>query len=265
MRKSTRLGILGTLAMAAALAFWAAPAMAGTSPPPYTCSGGDIPSGTYSSITVAGYCDVAQDGSTVIQIVGNLNVAAGAVFDAQSAPSTITVGRNVTVAAGALVGLGCQPDYVDESGNPVKTGHPCMYEPDQSSTITVKGNLTGTRADTVLLNGVTVNRNVTFTGGGDNEIPWSVKNNTIGGNLTASGITGDWFGVLFNTVGGNVSLSNITATDFGDPEPTIYVVRNTVGHNLNCTGLGPNLSGGFIPGEVNYVGHKATGQCAALV
>ncbi|MFZ2013451.1 MAG: hypothetical protein WAV00_06490 [Nocardioides sp.] len=239
--------------------------MASTSPPAYTCTGGDIPSGTYSSVTVTGYCDVAQDGSTVINIVGNRNVAAGAVFDAQSAPSMISVGRNVTVATGALVGLGCQPDYVDENENPVKTGHPCTYEPDGSSVITVKGNLTGTNADTVLLNGITVNRNVTFTGGGDNEIPWSVKNNTIGGNLTASGITGDWFGVLFNTVGRNVSLSNITATDFGDPEPTIYVVRNHVGHNLNCTGLGPNLSGGFVPGEVNYVGHKATGQCAALV
>lgn len=259
MRKSTRLGILGTLAIAGALALSGAPAMASTSPPAYTCTGGDIPSGTYSSVTVTGYCDVAPDGSTVINVVGNLNVAAGAVFDAQSSPSTITVGRNVTVATGALVGLGCQPDY------PHNTGHPCTNEPDASSVITVKMNLTGTNADTVLLNGVTVNGNVTFTGGGDNYIPWSVKNNTIGGNLTASGITGDWFGVLFNSVGGNVSLSNITATDFGDPEPTIYVVRNHVGNNLNCTGLGPNLSGGFFPGEVNYVGHKATGQCAALV
>ncbi len=259
MRRSTRLGILGTLATAGALALSSAPAMAGTSPPAYTCTGGDIPSGTYSSVTVTGKCEVAQDGSTVINIVGNLNVASGAFFDAQSAPSTITVGRNLTAAPGALVGLGCQPDY------PHNTGHPCTYEPDRSSVITVDKNVTGNNADTVLLNGVTVNGNVTFTGGGDNNIPWSVKNNTIGGNLTASGITGDWFGVLFNHVAGNVSLSNITATDFGDPEPTVYVVRNHVGRNLNCSGLGPNLSGGFIPGEVNYVAGKATGQCAALV
>jgi len=56
---------------------------------PYTCAGGDIPSGTYASITVTGFCDVVPDAE--INVVGNLNVAAGAFFDAQSAPSTITV------------------------------------------------------------------------------------------------------------------------------------------------------------------------------
>jgi hypothetical protein len=259
MRKSRGLGILGTLVIAVTLTLAGGPAQAAGTSTAYTCTGGDIPSGTYSSITVTGYCQVAQDGSSVINVVGNLNVAAGAVFDAQSAPSTITVGHNVTADAGAFVGLGCQPDYAHN------TGHPCVYVSDGSSVITVKGNVTGTDADTVLLNGVTVDGNVSFTGGGDNYIPWSIKNNEIGGNLTASGITGDWFGVLFNRVGGNVSLSDITATDFGDPEPTIYVVRNTVERNLNCTGLGPNLSGGFFPGEVNYVGHRVTGQCAALV
>jgi hypothetical protein len=27
----------------------------------------------------------------------------------------------------------------------------------------------------------------------------------------------------------------------------------------------PAVSGGFIPGEVNHVGHKAIGQCALLI
>jgi hypothetical protein len=37
-----------------------------------------------------------------------------------------------------------------------------------------------------------------------------------------------------------------------------------VANNLNCVGLAPGVSPGFIPGETNHVGHKALGQCAAI-
>ena len=75
-------------------------------PMAYTCTGGDfasgnltsIPSGIYASITVTGACAVAPD--AVITVIGNVNVASGAVLDAQSAPSTITVERDVTAASG---------------------------------------------------------------------------------------------------------------------------------------------------------------------
>ena len=197
----------------------------------------------------------------MISIVGNLNVVAGAVFDAQSAPSTITVGRNVTAAAGSLVGLGCQPPSPPASRDiecldPYADGH---------STITVNGNVTATDADTVLLNGITVKGNVTLTGGGG-DIPWSVKNNTIGRNLTVSEVTPFWFGALFNSIAGNATLTNITVTeDYPGASQGVYVVRNTIGRNLTCTGLGPNVFLGFFPGSVNVVGHNANGQCAALV
>jgi hypothetical protein len=257
MEKVIRLRILGSLAVAAALALPTGSAMAAApGPMPYTCTGGGIPSGDYASITVTGFCGVVPD--AVITIVGNLNVGAGAFLDAQSAPSTITVGHNVTAAAGSLVGLGCQPDY------PHNTGHPCTFEPDGRSTITVNGNVTATDADTVLLNGITVNGNVTLTGGGG-DIPWSIKNNSIGGNLTVSEVTADWLGVLFNHIDGNATLTNITATDPGDPGRLVFVVRNTIGWNLTCTGLAPGVSGGFFPGSVNVVGRNAIGQCAPLV
>jgi hypothetical protein len=225
--------------------------------PSYTCTAAHIPSGTYASITVTGACDVVPD--AVITVVGNLNVAAGAIFDAQSAPSTITVGHNVTAAAGAFIGLGCLPNPPGHT-----TGHPCSVEPDGSSNITVNGNLSATNADTVFLNGITVNGNVTLTGGGG-AIPWPIKMNTIGGNLIVSNMTPNWLGVIRNNIGGNAILTNVTITDalFGDPTPTIFVASNTVGHNLICSGLGPAVSGGF-PGEVNVVGHKAIGQCANL-
>ena len=251
------LGVLGSVAIAGALVFSGGPAAAAGPPTPYTCAGGDIPSGNYASITVTGFCQVPTDGSAVIGIVGNLNVAPGAVFDAQSSPSTITVGHNVTAGAGSLLGLGCQ-------SNTAHAPHPCMNEPDQASVITVRGNVTATDADTVLLNGITVNGNVTLTGGGG-DIPWAEKNNTIGGNFTASGITPEWFGLLFSHIGGNASLTDIMSTDPDDEGfAAVSVVVNTIGRNLNCSGLGPRLTGGAIPGEVNIVGHKTTGQCVGL-
>ena len=225
--------------------------------PAYTCTGGDIPSGNYASITVTGFCGVPAD--AVITVVGNLNVGAGAMLDAQSAPSTITVGHNVTAAAGSLVGLGCQPPSY--TGN---SAHECAIDPDGHSTITVNGNVTATDAGAVLLNGITVNGNVTLTGGGG-PIPWSIKNNTIGGNLTVSGQTTDWLGVLFNRIGKNATLTDIAVTDVHPGAPGVYIVRNTIGRNLICLGLTPGVSGGFVPGSVNVVGRHAIGQCASLV
>jgi hypothetical protein len=241
-------------------------ASAAPSGPAYTCAGGDlgsgtftsIPSGNYASITVTGVCNVVPH--AVINVVGNINIAPGAVLDAQSAPSTITVGHNVTAAAGSILGFGCQP--TNTIGR--FAGVPCAdpYASEQT-TITVNGNITATDADTVLLRKVTVGGNVTLTGGGG-EIPWSIKGNTIGRNLTISDVAADWLGVQFNLIGGNATLTNITALDPGDPGRTVAVVENTVGNNLNCQGLAPGVSPGFIPGEVNHVGHKATGQCAAI-
>jgi hypothetical protein len=258
------IAVAGTAGLIA-VGFIAPPAMAAApSAPAYTCTGGDfstfdfvhIPSGDYASITVAGACDVET--GAVINVVGNINVAPGGVFNAQSAPSTITVGRNVTGAAGSIIGLGCQPEPLNGH-----SAHPCELAPTGSSDITVKGNITATNANTVLLNGLTVGSNVTLTGGGTDFIPWSVKNNHIGRNLTVSGVTADWFGALFNKIDGNATLTNITATDPEDETPPVYIVRNEIGRNLTCTGIGPALSFGFFPGSTNTVGQNANGQCAS--
>jgi hypothetical protein len=233
----------------------------------YTCSGGsfpndlvDIPSGTYSSLTVAGACDVPDN--AVINVTGNINVLSGAFLDAQDSPSTITVGHNVTAAAGSALGLGCQPDGVH-------AGHACTIDPGGSSVVTVDGNISTTNTYAVLLNGITVDGNVTLSGGGSGYnagIPWTVKNDKIEGNLSISGLVTDWIGVLFNNIGGNANITNITVTDPTDPFglPTMQIALNSVGRNLNCSGIAPQVSGGFAPGEVNTVGGKATGQCANL-
>jgi hypothetical protein len=260
-------GLVGTTGIASAHPSRPAPRA-------YTCTGGDlatgtftsIPSGNYARITVKGVCNVVPD--AVINVFGNIKVAPGAVFDAQSAPSTITVGHDVTAARGSLLGLGCLPNPVGHM-----TGHPCKVDPTGSSNITVNGNLTAWHASAVLLNGITVKRNVTLIGSEGTAtvterataIPWAIKNNTIGGNFTAGDMTPIWIGLLLNKVGGSVILFNVHITDGlppnNDPTPTIQVVLNTVGRNLVCFGNGPNLNVS-TPGEANVVGGRALGQCA---
>jgi hypothetical protein len=259
-------GLVGTTSIASAHP-------ASTRPMAYTCTGGDfasgkftsIPSGNYASITVTGVCNVVPD--AVINVVGNINVGAGAVFDAQSAPSTITVGHNVTAAPGSLLELGCQP--MNSIG--MFAGVPCAADATGHTTITINGNVTAIDANTVLLRGavaagagkLTVNGNVTLLGG-SSENPWSIKGATIGRNLTIIGVTAEFLGVQFNTIGGNATLIDITVHDVHSPPPGVTIVENTVGRNLNCFGLAPFGSGGLIPGEVNHVGHNATGQCASI-
>ena len=264
MRKATRFGALatvvsmGALVLGAGSALAAAPSGSATS---YTCAGGSIPSGTYASITVTGLCDVEHH--AVITVTGNLNVAADAMFDAQSVPATITVDRNVTAAEGALLGLGCQPR---ERTDPKNSAHPCVepYE-EMWSTITVGGNVTATNAHTIALNDITVHGNVTLTGGGG-EIPWSIKNNEIDGNLTVGGQTVEWLGVMFNKIGRNATLTNITLTeDHPGASMMVYVVQNTIGRNLTCMGLVEGVSPGFLdPTKLNTVAGNANGQCAAV-
>ena len=261
MGMKMRVKMLAALAVAGAIALsggQASAAVSGTAAPTgYTCSGGVIPSGNYSSLTVTGACNVAAD--AVINVAGSVQVTAGAMLDAQSAPATITIGRNVTGNAGSVVGLGCQPPAY--TGN---SAHECTVNPAGHSTITVNGNVTVNNAVAVQLNGTTIRGNVSLAGGGS-EIPWSIKNNTISGNLTVGGQKTEWLGVLFNTIGGNVTLTNIALSDPHPDAPGVYIVRNTIARNLTCVGLTPGVSGGFVPGSVNVVGRNATGQCAALV
>ena len=267
MEKPIRLRILGSLAVAAALALPTGSAMAAApGPMPYTCTGGDfasgtftsIPSGNYASITVTGVCNIEPD--AVINVVGNLNLAAGAVLDGQSAPFTLTVGHNVTAAPGSLLGMGCQP--TNTIG--LFAGVPCAADPTGHTTITVHGNITATNANTVLLRKLTVNGNVTLTGGGG-AIPWSIKGNTIGGNLTISDVTAEWLGVQFNWIARNATLTKSRCSTWNIRAGRSPSWRTTLGTTSTARDSPPAYPAGLIPGEVNHVGHKATGQCAALV
>ena len=266
MNRRTQLKLLATIAATAALALAGGPALASTGGDSYTCAGGDIPSGQYSSVTVTGDCGIVV--GAVIDITGNLAVASGASLQGDLVASTITIGRNVTAGEGSSLALGCQPSTL--VGN---TAHPCWgmatspeVEPQDVSVVEIGGNVAATGAASVALNGVDVARNVTAQGGGGSFVYWPIKNNSIGGNVTISGVTAEWIGVMFNVVGGNVTLSDITSVDshpFADP--VVYIVKNQIGRNLTCTNLVHGVSGGFDPTGVNVVGRNANGQCAGLV
>jgi hypothetical protein len=254
MRKALQVLAVSVGAVALVLSGTAVASAKSTRPVAYTCRGGDIPSGHYTSLTVTGACDVPDN--AVISVAHDVYVGPKAVLDAQTAPSTITIGGNVTAVAGSLLGLGCQPDLTFAR-------HACTVDPTGSSTVTVRGNITALRADTVLLNGITVRGNVTLAGGGGVN-PWSVKNNTIRGNLTIIGVTSEFMVILRNVIGGNATLLDIKETDT-DPDPAVEIVVNTIRGNLICFGLSPRAAGGFIPGQVNTVHGRSIGQCANLI
>lgn len=245
--------LVGVLAVASTLVFGGVASAGGYRS--YKCTGGSIPSGTYSDVVVAGQCSV--DAGSVINVKGSILVLRDAVLDAQSAPATITVGHDVLGLSGSMVGLGCQPP--EYTGN---SAHPCAVQPDGHSDISVRGSVTILGATGVFLNGIDVGRNVTVLGGGS-EIPWSIKNDTIHGNLVVAGQTDEWIGVLFNTVDQNVILAGITLTGGNDATGSgtnsLFVVRNSIGRNIACMGVNPGVFG-----YGNTIAGHALGQCAAL-
>ncbi|MCB0977161.1 MAG: hypothetical protein KDB02_06840 [Acidimicrobiales bacterium] len=249
-----KVSVVGVLVAASALAFTGGVASAAPSTT-YRCNGGEIPSGNYRSIVVAGPCAVGAD--AVINVRGSITVLRGAIFDAQSAPATINVGGSVTAFSGSMVGLGCQPP--DYTGN---SAHPCEIEPTGHSNITIRRNVTIFGAVGVFLNGLEIGGNVTVLGGGS-DIPWSIKNNTIHGNLTVAGQTEEWIGILFNRVDRNVTLLGITMTGLDDETGTgtnpVFVVRNDMGRNLLCFWNDPGVTG-----YGNNISRHALGQCAPL-
>jgi hypothetical protein len=255
MGKKRLLGAGAALAAAAALTLSAGPAMA--APSSTTCGNGELPSGTYTNVFVTGDCTVPA-GAT-ITITHNVIVAPKAVFDAQAAPATITIGGSVIGGRGSMVGLGCTAAHGCESGPPF-------------STISVRHNIVLDHVYDAALNGLEVGGNVVSNGGGagfvlpEQFIPFSIKDDTIHGNVIVNDLKTSWFGLIRSTVDGNAIFRNIRLDDPDGNE----IVANTIGKNLICMGLSPapqlgDAVEGAPPGYgPNTIGGRALGQCAAL-
>lgn len=272
MKSSMRLRGLTSLAVAGALMLPAGMASAAPyrshRPHAYTCTGGQIRSGTYTSVTVTGNCSVPAHAR--ITIKRDLVVMRGAMLDADSAPSTITVRRNVLGAPGSSIGLGCTSAHGGCTDEGPDNSGPYAG---QESTVLIKGSVWLNRAYNAALDGVTVRHSVTSLGGGPGTnapgfIPFSVKDDIIGGNLTVIGLSSVWFGVIRSTIGGNVTLIN---NQMSDPDAN-EVVHNSIGKNLVCLNNYPapqigDAAQGIPDPTYPYstVGRRVIGQCGFVL
>ena len=128
-----------------------------------TCFGGSIAPGIYSSLSIAGFCNVDSGSITVEH---NLTVLPGGTLNAQFGgndvvpASDVTVAGNLEVRTNGVLVLGCEPFIFT-----------CPNDPDQaaptfSTTDAVGGNLTAVDALAVVVHVTAIGHNVTMSGGG---------------------------------------------------------------------------------------------------
>jgi hypothetical protein len=218
-----------------------------------TCSGGSIPPGTYSNLTVTGNCFFGGD----VTVNGNLKVADGAILnDHAFSHAVVHVTGNVIVGEGAVLGLG-------------RYGPP----PAPQTGTVVDGNIVADGPLSLYLSGITVHGNVISNGGGGGVTGefrnFPTKDNIVDGNLVVQGWHGGWLGVIRDHVGGNVIVSDnesvLTEEGPGVDSDSTEVMSNVVGGNLICEGNTPaaqvNPDDGGVPNEVGGV---KVGECADL-
>jgi hypothetical protein len=230
-----------------------------------TCAGGSIAPGTYSSLTITGFCTVDQ-GAVIVQHDVTVAPNAGLIAAFGGGPKLV-VGGNLKVKTNGVLVLGCEPEAFI-----------CFNDPDQevgtlSSPGTIFGNLDAHNALAVLVHATTVGRNLQLVGGGggvncDSQEALggapayaTFEDLSVGGNATISHWQSCWLGLFRTTVRGNVSFhDNVNADPDGNEIQT-----NIVNGNLDCHGDSPAAQQGDSGGNPNIVLGHATGECAALV
>ena len=229
----------------------------------YTCTGGSIPPGTYSSLSVVGACSL-DSGS--VRVKHDLTVRSGGALYAAFGGSNLTVGGDLEVHSKGVLVLGCEPE-----------AFPCFNDPDQvvgtmRTRHVIKGDLEAERALAVIVHKSTIKGDaiVNRGGGGVNCDPrdalfgfpayGSFEDNVIRGNAVITNWRSCWLGFIRNTVSGNVIFRhNVTADPDGNE-----IVTNVIHGKLRCSANSPAPQIGDSGGSLNTVLRGATGQCAAL-
>lgn len=264
LRALGRWSILTAAALAGALLISSAVGARAAGGAGFDCSGGSVPAGSYSSLTISGVCSVDAGNVTVAH---NVSVEPGAALAAAFGGSDLIVGGNVRVGANGVLVLGCAPaDFI------------CFNDPDQDHpTLSVHdvigGSLLAHDALAVLVHGVDIGGNVVMSGGGGGVNCDSldvlqgapaygvIEDSAIGGNAMITNWHSCWLGFIRNTVGGNVNFhGNVTADPDGNE-----IVTNTIAGRLNCQGNSPAPQVGDSEGSPNIVARGASGQCTGLV
>jgi hypothetical protein len=263
------LGLVGSLF--GVLAVPAASANA-SGPGDTTCAGslatpGILGSGTYGSVTVAGFCYVPP-GSTIV-VRGGVTVTATGFFLAsglfdqqlgvQGAP---TCDRSITIKDGLAVRPGGSLVLGDGEGSGCVT---------RTHTV-VSDGLKANGAIDLVIHGVVVNGGLTSIGGGDHgpcnfaaptgPVYLAVEDSQISGGATVAGYNACWLGFARNHINGGVKLMN---NQLDDPD-AMEILANSIRGGLACLGNSPaptNVADGTLL-EPNSVTGPRTGQCAGL-
>ena len=246
----------GALALGLVLAalFTAATADAGALPHfgRVTCHHGNVKSGVYRSLRIAGACTVPTGAR--VRVMNNVLVKRHAVLD-QVTQSTLNVHGNVFVRPHAIIGLGCN----DEVG--------CSH----STNDHIGGDLIAFRAKAVVDEQEVIGGNVIITGGGGSMDcsstalfggPYfsTIHDSVVGGKVIFRYVHSCWFGLIRTQVGGNV---RIVGNRMGDPD-AMEIVTNTIGGNLACFNNVPHAQIGDSGGLPNVVGGQKRGECRHL-
>lgn len=234
---------------------------------PYTCTGGAIPPGTYSSLTVAGTCAIP---SGMVTVLGDVTVMPGAslnaaVDDASAGiPSgDLVVSGDMFVGQNAILLLGCAPSLECTS-------------PTQSK---IAGSLRADRPLAMILHGNAIGGHVSVTGGGGGlscdpnaavsgalglppVLPAysTFEGNKITGGVSVSQMESCWFGFIRNEVSGAVSFQN---NKMLDPDAMEFVTNDIRG-SLKCSGNSPAPQVGDSGGAPNEVTGAKLGQCKMI-
>jgi len=231
--------------------------------PPQSCSGTlDSPgilAGTYpGNVVVSGACF----GGGPATINGNLMLTPGsALLDFAG----LTVNGNVVVQSGATLFVGAEED---EGSAPA-----------QPSEFHFAANLTATQPLGVVLHGVSVDGNISESGGGggftcdpvgvfaafDSPVFSVVEGSHVGGGVTITGLTSCWLGITHSQIDGGVRLQN---NQLADPD-AIEVLDNSIGGNIVCQqnsmmwDSADTVEDSLYPRqwEPNTVGGQRVGQC----
>ncbi len=232
---------------------------------PATCSGGSIAAGSYSSLTVSGFCRVAGGN---VNVATNVTVAPGGELVAAFGGSDLHVGGNLTVQSNGVLILGCEPE-----------AFPCINDPDQvHGTLithdTIGRNLTTQDALAVIVHATEIGLNTVVQGGGggvtcSSTIPnvpgppayIDFEDDVIGGNSIIQGVHSCWAGYIRNHISRNVIYQG---NSFADPDAS-ELTTNNVGGNMICFGNSPQVQFGDSHGAPNVVSGKALGECKNVV
>lgn len=182
--------------------------------------------------------------------------------------SSLTVRGDVTVGNGAVLAMGCEPNF-----------SPCSDDPNAATggTLTgqnhVFGDVRGSQALAVIVHSNTIREDVRRGGGGgvtcavpatgifhvlQSPVFSDFEDNTIGGDLTITGLQTCWLGALRDHVRENVVDVNNTMADPDADE----IPANLVGGSIACFDNSPAVQYGDSASSPNLVEGHAFGECA---